>query len=171
MLEGRGTSAPHVVYQLLPFDCRPKPALNDEDRGSWAFPATSWPVATSFDTPHPMGRGASVGGFVRLCSKRSWARPLQKYGGGAFAVPDECMFINVIAFPAPAFGRGVGRQCCAQNVPYWRRADLWHPDGGFAMADLLFDEAPRAVKSCLTSDVLAKSIQRHFGSLSSGELY
>jgi len=103
---------------------------------------------------------------------------IQRYGGGSFDAPEECLFINIDRFtgarlPEGSSGDNVVRECFRQDEEPVFGITF---DGGFAMAaDLpLFDEVrPPAAVSVTTSSGETATINSNasFGSLSSGGLY
>jgi penicillin-binding protein 1A len=181
MLEGvviRGTARGAVN---LPVPIAGKTGTTNDEKDAWFVGFSSNIVAgcyIGFDTPRPMGRGASGGGICAPVFNAFMETAIAKYGGGAFVVPDECMFINIDRFtgarlPDGASGGNVVRECFRMGEEPIFGITF---DGGFAMAaDLpLFDEArPHGAVSVTTADGDTATINSNasFGSLSSGGLY
>nr|WP_044043809.1 PBP1A family penicillin-binding protein [Octadecabacter antarcticus] len=181
MLEGvviRGTARGAVN---LPVPIAGKTGTTNDEKDAWFVGFSSNIVAgcyIGFDTPRPMGRGGSGGALCAPVFNAFMETAIAKYGGGAFAVPDECMFINIDRFtgarlPDGVSGSNVVRECFRIGEEPIFGITF---DGGFAMAaDLpLFEEArPRDAVSVTTSDGNTATINSNasFGSLSSGGLY
>ncbi len=130
-----------------------------------------------FDNPRSLGRSASGGGLCGPVFNSFMRTAINRYGGGAFSVPDECKFINIDRFtgarlPEGASGDNVVRECFRiDEEPVFGITF----DGGFAMAaDLpLFDEVRPAGVTVTTSTGETATVNSNasFGSLSSGGLY
>ena len=181
MMEGvvlRGTARGAVN---LPVPIAGKTGTTNEEKDAWFVGFSSNIVAgcyIGFDTPRPMGRGASGGGICAPVFNAFMSTAIQRYGGGAFAAPEDCLFINIDRFtgarlPDGASGNNVVRECFRiDEEPVFGITF----DGGFAMAaDLpLFDEVrPPAAVSVTTSSGETATINSNasFGSLSAGGLY
>jgi len=181
MMEGvvlRGTARGAVN---LPVPIAGKTGTTNEEKDAWFVGFSSNIVAgcyIGYDTPRPMGRGASGGGICAPVFNSFMRTAINKYGGGAFQAPEDCLFINIDRFtgarlPEGASGGNVVRECFrADEEPIFGITF----DGGFAMAaDLpLFDEvAPPAGVNVTTSTGETATINSNasFGSLSSGGLY
>jgi len=131
-----------------------------------------------FDQPRSLGRSASGGGLCGPVFNSFMQKAIQRYGGGDFATPEDCMFIKIDRFtgarlPDSASGDNVVRECFRIGEEPVFGITF---DGGFAMAaDLpLFDEArPPSAVSVTTSTGETATINSNasFGSLSSGGLY
>lgn len=129
-----------------------------------------------FDQPRTLGRGASGGGLCGPVFNTFMRTAINKYGGGSFDAPEECIFINIDRFtgarlPDGASGGNVVRECFREEPLFGITFD-----GGFAMsADLpLFDEvAPGSSVDVTTSsgDNATINSNASFGTLSSGGLY
>lgn len=181
MMEGvilRGTARGAIN---LPVPIAGKTGTTNEEKDAWFVGFSSNIVAgcyIGYDTPRPMGRGASGGGICAPVFNTFMRTAINKYGGGAFRAPDECLFINIDRFtgarlPEGASGGNVVRECFREDEEPVFGITF---DGGFAMAtDLpLFDEVrPPAAVSVTTSTGENATINSNasFGSLSSGGLY
>jgi penicillin-binding protein 1A len=105
------------------------------------------------------------------------SQAVQKYGGGAFKVPDQCVFINIDRFTGArlsddASGPNVVAECFRQGEEPVFGITF---DGGFAMgADLpLVDERATTSRQVTTSTGRKAVVgpKATFGTLSSGGLY
>ncbi|PVA08272.1 penicillin-binding protein 1A [Thalassorhabdomicrobium marinisediminis] len=181
MMEGvvqRGTARGAVN---LPVPIAGKTGTTNDEKDAWFVGFSSNIVAgcyIGYDTPRPMGRGGSGGGLCAPVFNSFMKTAIQKYGGGAFEAPEECMFINIDRYtgarlPDGASGGNVVRECFrAGEEPIFGITF----DGGFAMAsDLpLFDEVrtnnPVSVTTSTGEEATINS-NASFGSLSSGGLY
>ncbi len=130
-----------------------------------------------FDTPQPLGRGASGGGYCGPVFTRFMEEAIEKYGSGPFRVPQDCQFINIDRFS--------GARLAQDDVGDYAVRECFRPgeeplfgimfDGGFAMAaDLpLFDEVQSQRRQVTTSTGETVEVEERatFGTLSSGGLY
>ncbi|MEL6464429.1 MAG: PBP1A family penicillin-binding protein [Pseudomonadota bacterium] len=130
-----------------------------------------------YDQPRSLGRGASGGGMCGPVFTEFMQEAIDKYGGGAFKVPEECMFINIDRFSGARLSDGAA----GDNVVSECFRDGFEPtfgimfDGGFAMgADLpLFEEVGGGGRQVTTSTGRKAVVgpKANFGTLSSGGLY
>ncbi|MDF1727854.1 MAG: PBP1A family penicillin-binding protein [Sulfitobacter sp.] len=129
-----------------------------------------------YDQPRSLGRGASGGGMCGPVFQRFMSQAVQKFGGGDFAVPEACNFINIDRFTGArlsddASGANVVSECFREGEEPIFGITF---DGGFAMgADLpLYDEAAGA-RQVTTSTGKKATVgpKAGFGTLSSGGLY
>ena len=181
MMQGvvqRGTARSSVN---LPVPIAGKTGTTNDAKDVWFVGFSSNIVAgcyIGFDTPRTLGRGASGGGLCGPVFNSFMRRAVNRYGGGNFRAPEECLFINIDRFtgarlPDEASGDNVVRECFREDEDLVFGITF---DGGFAMAvDLpLFDEvrSPASV-SVPTSSGETGTINSNasFGSLSSGGLY
>ncbi|MEL6958056.1 MAG: PBP1A family penicillin-binding protein [Pseudomonadota bacterium] len=181
MMQGvvqRGTARSTVN---LPVPIAGKTGTTNDAKDVWFVGFSSNIVAgcyIGFDQPRSLGRGASGGGLCGPVFNAFMQTAIQQYGGGAFAVPDECMFISIDRFSGArladgASGDNVVRECFRVGEEPVFGITF---DGGFAMAaDLpLFDEVrQQSTISVTTSTGEQTTINENssFGSLSSGGLY
>ena len=130
-----------------------------------------------YDQPRSLGSGASGGGMCGPVFQRFMSQAVQKYGGGAFKVPDQCVFINIDRFTGArlsddASGPNVVAECFRQGEEPVFGITF---DGGFAMgADLpLVDERATTSRQVTTSTGRKATVgpKATFGTLSSGGLY
>ncbi|KZZ63584.1 penicillin-binding protein 1A, partial [Sulfitobacter sp. HI0129] len=130
-----------------------------------------------YDQPRSLGSGASGGGMCGPVFQRFMSQAVQKYGGGAFKVPDQCVFINIDRFTGArlsddASGPNVVAECFRQGEEPVFGITF---DGGFAMgADLpLVDERATSSRQVTTSTGRKATVgpKATFGTLSSGGLY
>ncbi|HZV84316.1 MAG TPA: penicillin-binding transpeptidase domain-containing protein, partial [Brevundimonas sp.] len=180
MMEGvvqRGTAANAID---LPVPIAGKTGTTNEAKDVW-FVGYSSNIAAGcyigYDTPRPMG-GASGGGVCAPVFQEFMAQATGRYGGGPFAVPEGCSFINIDRFsgsrlPDDAAGENVVPECFrAGEEPIFGITF----DGGFEMAgDLpLVEEVRAASRSVTTSTGDTATVQdgnASFGTVSSGGLY
>jgi penicillin-binding protein 1A len=183
MMEGvveRGTAA-RTVNLSVPI--AGKTGTTNDAKDVWFVGFSSNIVAgcyIGYDTPQPLGRGASGGGMCGPVFNRFMAEAVQRYGGEAFAIPEECQFIPIDRFsgarlPAGATGGNVVNECFRPGEEPLFGITF---DGGFAMAgDLpLVDEVSRAqgVSTTVTTSTgrnVEVGPRASFGTLSSGGLY
>jgi penicillin-binding protein 1A len=129
-----------------------------------------------YDTPRPMGRGASGGGMCGPVFNRFMAQATKRFGGGAFNVPEDCEFLKIDRFtgsrlPADASGDYVVSECFRIGEEPIFGITF---DGGFAMgADLpLFNSSASAKEvTTATGKKIKLAPKATFGTLSSGGLY
>lgn len=182
MLEGvvqRGTASRTVN---LPVPIAGKTGTTNDNKDVWFVGFSSNIVAgcyIGYDTPRRMA-GTSGGGTCGPVFQRFMSRAVQRYGGGAFAVPNDCQFINIDRFtgarlPDGAQGGNVVSECFRPGEEPLFGITF---DGGFAMAgDLpLLDEVRGANGG--TTSVTTSTGERvnvgpraSFGTISSGGLY
>lgn len=137
-----------------------KTGTTNEARDVWFVGFTSNIVAgcyIGYDRPRPLGRGASGGGFCGPVFNRFMQDATEKYGGGAFDVPEGGHFIKIDRFS----GARLANDASGDNVVAEYFRDGEEPvfglgatiDGGFAMgANLpLFEEARDNVQTVTTS--------------------
>ena len=180
MLRGvveRGTASSTVN---LPVPIAGKTGTTNDAKDVWFVGFSSNIVAgcyIGFDTPEPLGRGASGGGYCGPVFQRFMEDAIEQYGSGPFRVPRDCQFINIDRFsgarlPDEAFGDNVVRECFRPGEEPLFGLMF---DGGFAMAaDLpLFDEAQAQTRQVTTSTGESVEVGERatFGTLSSGGLY
>jgi penicillin-binding protein 1A len=129
-----------------------------------------------YDTPRSMG-GASGGGVCAPVFEEFMGAAIERFGGGAFAVPSQCRFINIDRFtgsrlPDGAAGDNVVAECFRDGEEPVFGIMF---DGGFAMAaDLPLVEEVRAASrnvTTATGDTATVGPRASFGTLSSGGLY
>ena len=130
-----------------------------------------------YDTPKPMGRGASGGGMCGPVFNQFMKKATKKYGAGDFAVPDGCQFIKISRFTGArisdgASGKDVVNECFREGEePIFGVAF----DGGFAMGgnlSLVNPDGEAALQ--VTTSTGKKAVvgpKASFGTLSSGGLY
>ncbi len=172
----RGTASGSV---RLPVPTAGKTGTTNDAKDVWFVGFTSNIVAgcyIGFDQPKSLGRGASGGGMCGPVFQRFMEKAVQKFGGGPFKVPTECMFIKIDRYtgarlPNEASGENVVAECFrVGEEPIFGLLF----DGGFAMGgsfDLILpNDNPQEVvtSSGRTATVGPKA---SFGSLSSGGLY
>ena len=130
-----------------------------------------------YDQPRSLGSGASGGGMCGPVFQRFMSQAVKKYGGGAFKVPNQCVFINIDRFTGArlsddASGPNVVAECFRQGEEPVFGITF---DGGFAMgADLpLVDERATSSRQVTTSTGRKATVgpKATFGTLSSGGLY
>ncbi|MEL6620017.1 MAG: PBP1A family penicillin-binding protein [Pseudomonadota bacterium] len=173
----RGTAASTVK---LPVPIAGKTGTTNDAKDVWFIGFSSNIVAgcyIGYDQPRSMGRGASGGGMCGPVFTSFMREAINKYGGGAFAVPEACDFIKIDRFSGSrlsgdASGANVVAECFREGEePIFGIAF----DGGFAMgADLpLFEEAGGGGRQVTTSTGKKAVVgpKANFGTLSSGGLY
>ena len=131
-----------------------------------------------YDQPKSLGRGASGGGMCGPVFQRFMAQATGKFGGGDFAVPDECEFIKIDRFSGARLSdAATGANVVAECFRYGEEPIFGITfDGGFAMGSdlLLFDEVGRSAGKQVTTSTGRKAVvgpKATFGTLSSGGLY
>jgi penicillin-binding protein 1A len=157
-----------------------KTGTTNDAKDVWFVGFTSNIVAgcyIGYDTPRPMGRGASGGGMCGPVFDRFMRKAVAKYGGGDFRVPEECEFIKIDRFS----GARLGDSATGANVVSECFREGEEPvfgiqfDGGFAMSgsfDLFRPDGGAAQDVTISSG--RKTVvgpKASFGSLSSGGLY
>ncbi|APX11251.1 penicillin-binding protein 1A [Tateyamaria omphalii] len=173
----RGTASGTVK---LPVPIAGKTGTTNDAKDVWFVGFSSDIVAgcyIGYDQPRSLGRGASGGGMCGPVFNIFMQEAIAKYGGGAFDVPDECMFIKIDRFT----GARLSNDASGPNVVSECFRDGFEPtfgitfDGGFAMgADLpLFEEAGGGGREVTTSTGKKAVVgpKANFGTLSSGGLY
>jgi len=180
MMEGvvtRGT-AKKTVNLSVPV--AGKTGTTNESKDVWFVGFTSNIVAgcyIGYDTPRPMGKGATGGGTCGPVFQRFMSKATKRFGGGKFNVPEDCEFLKIDRFtgsrlPADAAGDHVVSECFRLGEEPVFGVTF---DGGFAMgADLpLFNSGPAAVKEVTTASGKKVKLapKASFGTLSSGGLY
>ncbi len=180
MMQGvvdRGTARSAIN---LPVPIAGKTGTTNDAKDVWFVGFSSNIVAgcyIGYDTPRTLGRGASGGGICGPVFNRFMTDAIEKFGGGRFAVPESCQFINIDRFsgarlPDGASGDNVIAECFRPGEEPLFGIMF---DGGFAMAaDLpLFDEVPRTGRQVTTSTGSTATVgpKATFGTLSSGGLY
>ena len=173
----RGTAASTVK---LPVPIAGKTGTTNDAKDVWFVGFSSDIVAgcyIGYDQPRSLGRGASGGGMCGPVFNTFMQEAIGKFGGGAFEVPEECMFIKIDRFS----GARLSDSAAGDNVVSECFRDGFEPtfgitfDGGFAMgADLpLFEEAGGGGRQVTTSTGKKAVVgpKANFGTLSSGGLY
>ena len=165
----------------LPVPVAGKTGTTNEAKDVWFVGYTSNIVAgcyIGYDTPRPMGRGASGGGFCGPVFQSFMSEATRKYGGGRFTIPRECVFMKIDRFTGArlsddATGDHVVAECFREGEePIFGLAF----DGGFAMgANLpLVEEVSARVGREVTTSTGRRAVvapKADFGTLSSGGLY
>ena len=107
MMQGvveRGTAA-RVVDLGVP--TAGKTGTTNDAKDVWFIGFTSNIVAgcyIGYDNPSPLGRGAYGASMCGPVFQRFMTEAVQKYGGGAFDVPEACEFINIDRFSGARLG-------------------------------------------------------------------
>ncbi len=173
----RGTASSVIN---LPVPTAGKTGTTNDSRDAWFVGFTSNIVAgcyIGYDQPRPMGRGAYGGTLCGPVFQQFMSKATEKFGGGAFRVPEGGHFIKIDRFtgarlPDDASGNYVVAE-------YFRDGD--QPifgvtfDGGFAMGSNLplFEEAQQQGRQVTTSTggTAVLGPKANFGTVSSGGLY
>ncbi|MFT6674046.1 MAG: penicillin-binding protein 1A [Sulfitobacter sp.] len=164
----------------LPVPIAGKTGTTNDEKDAWFVGFSSNIVAgcyIGFDTPRPMGRGSGGGALCAPVFQRFMSEAIKKYGGGAFAIPDACTFINIDRFTGArlsddAAGGNVVSECFREGEEPIFGITF---DGGFAMgADLPMIEDIGDSGREVTTSTGKKAVvgpKASFGTLSSGGLY
>ncbi|WP_299657697.1 penicillin-binding protein 1A [uncultured Tateyamaria sp.] len=173
----RGTASRTVN---LPVPIAGKTGTTNDAKDVWFVGFSSDIVAgcyIGYDQPRSLGKGASGGGMCGPVFTEFMREAIEKFGGGAFKVPEECMFIKIDRFS----GARLSDSAAGDNVVSECFRDGFEPtfgitfDGGFAMgADLpLFEEVGGGGREVTTSTGKKAVVgpKANFGTLSSGGLY
>ncbi|WP_352232122.1 PBP1A family penicillin-binding protein [Marivivens sp. LCG002] len=173
----RGTASGAIN---LPVPIAGKTGTTNDAKDVWFVGFSSNIVAgcyIGYDNPRSLGRGAFGASVCGPVFQDFMEVAVDKFGGGAFKVPEDCQFIKIDRYtggrlPDDASGDNVIAECFrAGEEPVFGIMF----DGGFAMsADLpLFDEVPSAAKQVTTSTGETATVgpNASFGTLSSGGLY
>ncbi len=173
----RGTASGAIN---LPVPIAGKTGTTNDAKDVWFVGFSSNIVAgcyIGYDNPRSLGRGAFGASVCGPVFQDFMEVAVDKFGGGAFKVPEDCQFIKIDRYtggrlPDDASGDNVIAECFrAGEEPVFGIMF----DGGFAMsADLpLFDEVPSAAKQVTTSTGETATVgpKASFGTLSSGGLY
>ena len=174
----RGTASSTVN---LPVPTAGKTGTTNDARDVWFVGFTSNIVAgcyIGYDQPESLGRGASGGGMCGPVFQRFMQEATEKFGGGAFRVPENCDFINIDRFSGARLGNGAsGKNVVAECFREGEIPEFGITfDGGFAMgSDLEFyeDAAPRSARQVTTSSGRKATLGRKatFGEISGGGQY
>ena len=166
----------------LPVPIAGKTGTTNDAKDVWFVGFSSNIVAgcyIGYDNPRSLGSGASGGGICGPVFQSFMGEAIERFGGTAFPVPDECEFINIDRFsgarlPDGASGDNVISECFRiGEQPLFGVAF----DGGFEMSgDLpLYEEAGgnKPTKNVTTSTGGTATVgpKASFGTLSSGGLY
>jgi penicillin-binding protein 1A len=179
MMEGvveRGTAARAID---LPVPIAGKTGTTNEAKDVWFIGYSSNIVAgcyIGYDTPRSMG-GASGGGMCAPVFQEFMEPAIERFGGGPFAIPEGCSFINIDRFTGArlsddAQGDNVVSECFrAGEEPIFGITF----DGGFEIAgDLpLVEEVRSASRNVTTSTGETATVGEgaSLGTMTSGGLY
>ncbi|NKX46389.1 penicillin-binding protein 1A [Roseicyclus persicicus] len=190
MMQGvvtRGTAAGRID---LPVPSAGKTGTTNDARDVWYVGFTSTIAAgcyIGYDTPRPLGSGASGGGMCAPVFNEFMQEAVREYGGGPFAVPEGGVFFPIDRYsgqrlPDGAQGPDVVYELFREGEePYFGILSII--DGGWGMgSDLPLvsrgegeagDGAVDADQTVTTSTGEAARVpsQSGFGTLSSGGLY
>ncbi len=174
----RGTASGSVN---LPVPVAGKTGTTNDAKDVWFIGFTNSVVAgcyIGYDQPRSLGRGASGGGFCGPVFQRFMSKAIDKYGGGRFRIPDDCMFLKIDRFTGArlsddASGEHVVAECFREGEEPTFGITF---DGGFAMgANLpLVEEVGTRRGREVTTSTGKKAVvgpKASFGTLSSGGLY
>ncbi|WP_370159562.1 penicillin-binding protein 1A [Salipiger bermudensis] len=158
-----------------------KTGTTNDAKDVWFIGFTSNIVAgcyIGYDNPSPMGRGAYGASMCGPVFQRFMTEAVQKYGGGAFDVPEACEFINIDRFSGArlgpdASGPNVVAECFRRGQEPMFGIQL---DGGWAMSgnfDLIQPDGSTRAREVTTSTGRKATVgpKASFGTLSSGGLY
>ena len=181
MMQGvvqRGTASRAIN---LPVPVAGKTGTTNDAKDVWFVGFTNSLAAgcyIGFDTPRPLGRGASGGGMCGPVFQAFMDEAVKKYGGGPFRVPKECMFLKIDRFtgarlPDEATGDNVVAECFREGEEPVFGITF---DGGFAMGQNLplVDEVealPARQVTTSSGETAIVGPKANFGTLSSGGLY
>jgi penicillin-binding protein 1A len=179
MMEGvveRGTASKAID---LPVPIAGKTGTTNEAKDVWFIGYSSNIVAgcyIGYDTPRSMG-GASGGGLCAPVFQEFMGPAIDRFGGGPFAVPEGCSFINIDRFsgarlPDDAQGDNVVSECFRSGEEPIFGVTF---DGGFEIAgDLpLVEEVRSASRNVTTSTGQTATVDEgaSLGTMTSGGLY
>ena len=181
MMQGvvqRGTASRTVN---LPVPTAGKTGTTNDAKDVWMLGFTSNIVAgcyIGYDTPRPLGRGASGGGMCGPVFNRFMLKAVEKYGGGQFKVPPACNFLKMDRFTGArlgpdASGENVVAECFRSGEEPLFGIQL---DGGWAMSgnfDMIQPDGSTRPREVTTSTGRKATVgpKASFGTLSSGGLY
>lgn len=173
----RGTASGAIN---LPVPIAGKTGTTNDAKDVWFVGFSSNIVAgcyIGYDNPRSLGRGSYGASVCGPVFQDFMEVAIDKFGGGAFKVPEDCQFIKIDRFTGgrlsdDASGDNVISECFrVGEEPVFGIMF----DGGFAMsADLpLFDEVPASTKQVTTSTGETATVgpNASFGTLSTGGLY
>jgi penicillin-binding protein 1A len=181
MMQGvvdRGTAA-RTVNLSVP--AAGKTGTTNDAKDVWFVGFTSNIVAgcyIGYDTPRPLGSGASGGGMCGPVFNGFMEEAVAKYGGGPFKAPEACQFIKIDRFtgsrlPDDATGPNVVAECFREGeMPVFGIQF----DGGFAISgdfDRITPDEEGTARNVTTSTGEQGVVgpKAGFGTLSSGGLY
>ena len=187
MMQGvveRGTASRTVN---LPIPIAGKTGTTNDAKDVWFIGFSSNIVAGCFigyDTPRPLGRGASGGGMCGPVFQQFMKKAIDEYGGGKFKVPEYGTFVKIDRYSGERLSDNAsGPQVVAELFRQGEEPTyglLSVIDGGFAMGNDLpvfnrgeDDPGESSTTTVITSTGKKKKIggKASFGSLSSGGLY
>ncbi|MEO0503036.1 MAG: penicillin-binding transpeptidase domain-containing protein, partial [Pseudomonadota bacterium] len=164
----------------LPVPIAGKTGTTNDTKDVWFVGFSSNIVAgcyIGYDQPRPLGGSVSSGRTCGGVFADFMGEAIKKYGGGDFAIPEQCEFKKIDRFTgsrlsAEASGDNVVAECFREGEDPIFGITF---DGGFAMgADLpLFEEVGGGGRQVTTSTGKKAVVgnKANFGSLSSGGLY
>lgn len=172
----RGTASGTVN---LPVPTAGKTGTTNDAKDVWFVGFTSNIVAGCYighDQPRSLGRGASGGGMCGPVFQRFMQEAVAKYGGGDFAVPEECMFIKIDRNTGARLGDGasganVVAECFREGLEPMFGIQF---DGGWAMGSGFDVITPGGTAREVTTSSGGTAVvgpKASFGTLSSGGLY
>jgi penicillin-binding protein 1A len=180
MMEGvveRGTASRAID---LPVPIAGKTGTTNDVKDVWFVGYSSNIVAgcyIGYDTPRTMP-GASGGGMCAPVFQEFMAPAIERFGGGPFAVPEGCSFLNIDRFsgarlPDDAGGENVVSECFRSGEEPIFGVTF---DGGFEVAgDLpLVEEVRAAARNVTTSTGQTATVSggnASAGTIASGGLY